>query len=721
MLRDLKLASVYDSSTSHLVKDLISPLMGQAQEYFRGVGYFSSGWLREASGGIMALVHNGGSGRIVTSPILQAEDWSAFQKGDEAKQDSILHTSLRMAIEDLAEFLETDTRNALAWLIADGRLEFRFAIARPKWSGGDYHDKVWVFRDTAGDRVALHGSFNDSVKGTLNGEAISVFRSWEPGQDAYVSLHERRLEELWLGANAQFVIRTIPEATREELIRLRTTKERPYLLPLSTEANGASRPEPHVAVDLRPFQEEAIDAWVRQGREGILEMATGTGKTYTALAAAAREYQRIGRLALVVLVPYLHLLEQWRKHCETFGFAPILCGTGHKDWRLKVPSAVSDFRIGVSSAICILAVHKTGSTMAFAKSIQSLPSEQTLIIGDEVHGLGAEGFQAAMTPAAGMHLGLSATPRRWLDEEGTAAMTEAFGGVCFEFTLADAMELGYLTRYDYRPILIGLADDEVERYQSLTAAIVRLREAAKKDAEKKQVLKQMLIKRARVVWGARGKLPRLITEIKQLMQLASDRGERLQHVLVYCAPGEHAFALYALANLGLRCHEFVHTVSAAERETVLEQFEQGLIEVLVAIRCLDEGVDVPATQTAFFLASSMNPRQFVQRRGRVLRLSEGKEQAVIYDFLVVPEMDVSDMNRDTGLSLLRREMPRFAEFSSAAKNPFAARKVVFGLLDAYHALNMLDETPWELYEQALAGEGELGDVGDPIVRGDLNE
>ena len=214
MLRDLELAPVYESASSHLIGDLISPLLKQAHDYSRGVGYFSSGWLREASEGIIALVENGGAGRIVTSPILQPEDWAAFHTGDEAKQDALLRASLQIAIEDLADSLQNDTRNTLAWLVADGLLEFRFAVARPEWVGGDYHDKVWLFRDSNDDRVALHGSFNDSVKGTLNGEAISVFKSWVPGQDAYVDLHENRLEQLWSGANAQFVVCTIPEASR---------------------------------------------------------------------------------------------------------------------------------------------------------------------------------------------------------------------------------------------------------------------------------------------------------------------------------------------------------------------------------------------------------------------------------------------------------------------------------------------------------------------------
>jgi len=197
-------------------------------------------------------------------------------------------------------------------------------------------------------------------------------------------------------------------------------------------------------------------------------------------------------------------------------------------------------------------------------------------------------------------------------------------------------------------------------------------------------------------------------------------GQRLKYVLVYCAPGEHRSALSGLSDLGLRCHEFVHSVSLADREKVLAQFERGSIETLVAIRCLDEGVDVPATRLAFFLASTMNPRQFIQRRGRVLRLADGKERAILYDLLVVPSSGEGTSSREAARSLLRREMPRFAEFASAATNRFAAREVVFDLLNEYGMLHLLEETPWEIYKRELSGEAVATLADDPIIGGDLN-
>lgn len=718
MLRSLNLKPVYDSSKSHLVADLIAPLMESSLEYFRGVGYFSSAWLREASHGVVALVENGGRGRVVLSPILSDQDWEAFRKGGEARADNILHDVLERNIGDLSRALESDLLNALAWLIADDLFDFRFAVPRPQWRGGDYHDKVWVFSDAAGDRVALHGSFNDSIKGTLNGEAVSVFKSWETAQEPYVCAHLARLEDLWNGRNEQFLVRTIPEAAKESLIRLRSS-ERPYQAPGLTTLGPktSSTRKPHRPVKLRDFQSKAIDAWMKQGCNGILEMATGTGKTFTSLAAAVKRYETSERLATIILVPYLHLLEQWKRHCERFGFSPILCSGEHGGWRRTLASAVTDFRLGISDNLCILAVHMTAASADFQSRIRPLPAESTLVIGDEVHGLGARQLRKAMMPCAGMHLGLSATPQRWLDDEGTQAIINTFGKVCFEYGLDDAIAGKFLTPYEYYPVLVSLSSRELEEYEALTASIVRLRTSTEANPNLKRTLKHLLIKRAAIIWGAEEKLPALVAMLTGRLETCLSTGERPRHNLVYCAPGEHKVVLKTLAKLGLRCHEFVHTVSMAEREVVLKRFDEGDIEALVAVRCLDEGVDVPATESAYFLASTSNPRQFVQRRGRVLRVAEGKTRAIIVDFLVVPS-ESPPGDKGVALSLLRREMPRFAEFSLAATNVNAARKVVFDLLDRYEALNMLDETPWKLYEQVLSEQSAFEVDSDPIFMGE---
>lgn len=693
MLKDLELQPVYDSERYDLISDLQVPLLQQAKDYLRGVGFFTSGWLRLAAQGMSAFVSGDGTARVVLSPILDEADWDALKFGESARNDVVLREVLTRNIDNLAITLENDTRNALAWMVADGFLEFRFALPRDRASAGDYHDKVGVFTDGNGDCVAIHGSLNDSIKASLNGEAFSVFKSWDPGQSPYVDMHRARLEALWNNQNKQFSVYRIPEAIREQFIKLRTSPDRPYSRSTPQKICAAS---PYCTVKLHSYQKTAIEEWRLAGCRGVFEMATGTGKTITSLAAATSVYQEQGRLALVILVPYLHLLEQWERNCCQFGFTPILCSGEHDRWQINVKSAIQDFNIGSKSHICILAVHKTAAMDKFAIATRRLSTENTLLIGDEAHGFGASHLRKALIDNVGMRLGLSATPRRWFDDEGTGVIFNYFGATCFEYTLDQAIGK-FLTPYEYYPQLVSLSGAELELYEEITQKIVAISSSAKRDPEKRERLKKLLLQRARIISSASQKLPALIQLLRRMIEDYKQRGEVLNGILLYCAPGEHKEALQEVAALGLRCHEFVHNVSLSDREKLLGQFDTGDIQVLVAIKCLDEGVDVPSTRTAFILASSTNPREFVQRRGRILRKSDGKDRAVIYDFIVVPPLERLALRNSADVAILKREMPRFVEFASSATNKFNARFVVREILNKFEMLNLLDEKPWDVY------------------------
>lgn len=700
MLKDLKLAPVYDSADCDLVQDLIVPLLAESRQYWRGVGFFTSGWLKAACKGIVELVNSGGIARVVTSPIIQKNDWEALQAGDTAKRDAVLRDILRGHVKDLSLALSQDTLNALAWMIADEVLEFRFAVPRDFEMRGDYHDKVGVFIDANEDVVAIHGSFNDSAKGSLNGEAFSVFMSWQDGQRPYVEQHRARLMKLWSDGNTQFQVLTLPDAIRQEIVCLQTGA-RPY--------SGHKAVKEHIrpssillpSVSLRPYQEQAIDKWKQHGCRGIFEMATGTGKTFTALAAAADRRSELEHVAVIILVPYLHLLEQWRENCEMFGFLPIMCSGNHAQWPMDVRSKVQDFRLGVLPSICILAVHQTAATIRFAKTLGGLSPDNTLLIADEVHSLGAPQLRDALQSSANMRLGLSATPCRWYDEEGTQTLLDFFNGICFEYPLEQAIGTA-LTHYRYFPILTRLTEQEMNDYEELSRSIAALVcRDADGDPDIDARIKMLLLRRAQVISAAENKISLLLLALKKQIDVFMGQSKELRDVLVYCAPGTHKTILGAISGLGLRCHEFVHTVSMDERQKVLRQFADGDIQVLVAIHCLDEGVDIPSTQTAYFLASTTNPREFVQRRGRILRKSAGKSHADVFDFVVVPDKALGSLRRDADMGLLRREMPRFAEFASSASNEFEARAVIRDVLDAYQMLHLLDLKPWDIYRQVM--------------------
>jgi len=702
MLSKLDLQEVYDSSTSDLVKDLQIPLLSNSTAYLRGVGYFSSGWLRIAASGLIGHIENGGKACVVVSPILERHDWEAMQTGHAAVVQDTLNRSLAIAVDRLAHELEHNTVNALAWMVADNLLEFRFAVERMR-EGGDYHDKVAVFDDNHGNCVAIHGSFNDSVKATLNGEAFSVFRSWVPGQEPFVLRHKRRLQELWRDENAQFKTYEIPDAIREKVIKLRETSDPPYN---STGAKLAQTETPtsvtvvnEVPIELRSYQSAAIEKWRSAGYRGILEMATGTGKTITALSAARASVDACGTRSIVILVPYLHLMEQWGEDARRFGLNPQYCSGNNPDWPRQIRSAIMNAASPSASPACIIAVHQTSATERFENAISRLDGGKLLLIADEVHGLGARHMRKALNEVAAQRLGLSATPDRWFDDDGTAFIKSYFEGVCYELPLEQAIGT-ILTPYRYYPQIINLESDERAEYTLLSKQIASAIAHAKDDSGEK--LKSLLLRRTRIVSAARQKLPQLFRIVEQLKQQAAIDGTELRDILVYAPAGHHKDYLVALSGMGLRCHEFVHSVSLRRREEVLRQFAAGHIQVLVAVKCLDEGVDVPSTRTAFILASSTNPREFVQRRGRVLRRFKGKERADVYDFLVLPSG-----SGDVDKGLLRREMPRFAEFASSAINEFDARSIVRPILDANEMLPLLDKRPWDVYNELKQSEWDV--------------
>lgn len=691
-LSSLELKAVYDSSECHLVYDLIVPLLTNSVEYCRGVGYFSSGWLRLAASGLGDLAGNGGRAKLIMSPILDEKDWQAIILGQKAKENAILRRSLECSVEELAKSLERDTVNTFAWMIADDLLDIRFAIPRVECSGGDYHDKVAYFRDSCGNIVAIHGSFNDSIKGTLNGEAFSVFRSWDAGQNPFVIQHVFRLDRLWQDKNLQFHAFELPDAIRQQIVKLRNTPDRPYKLMTHRITSLDTIPQIPSGVQLHDYQHNAIKAWQDNNCCGIFEMATGSGKTFTALGAMIDELKKRKKLAVVILVPYLHLLEQWKDECEEFGFKPVLCGSSYNNWRPELRAAISDFRIS-GAHLCVISVHQTATNDAFLRAFNQIPQDQKALIADEVHGLGAIQLRHALQEGFKVRLGLSATPRRWYDEEGTKILFNYFDKVCYEFSLQDAINRNFLVPYQYEPLLVNLSEDEEQNVLDLSAQIGQL--YGKKNTNgineiEQAVLEKALRDRALIVKKASDKynvLQRLIHRLK------SEEFD-FRHSLFYSPEGQYSEILQLLKQEGIMAHQFIGEDSASDRRQILEDFDAGRITSLVAMKCLDEGVDVPTTRTAFFLASTTNPKEFIQRRGRVLRRATSKTRACIYDLIVVPSPRSCN---DVARYLLQREMARFAEFADAAENGFSARSILRPILDRYQMLYLLDMRPWDVY------------------------
>lgn len=697
MLNDMNVRCIYDSAECSIVKELLVPALSQSHEYWRGVGYFSSGWLQLTAEGIEQIAKKGGKIRFIVSPLISPEDYNAFVLAFQAQNNKYIISALQKNLSEIALNLRVDTLNTFAWLLADNIIEFKFAIPKIT-TEGDYHDKVGICIDENNQKLAFHGSFNDTYKGSLNGEAFSVFCSWVSGQEIYTEQHFNRLKKMWDNGNSQFDVLPFDEALKREFINLRNA-ERPYKLPYRdiNMNRTIQHKTPSIPYILKDYQKEAVAAWKNNAFHGIFEMATGTGKTITSLAACVDLFEDRKKLFLVIVVPFTHLLEQWKENCTRFNIDVLPCFGGNSNWQRDLRDLILRFKIGGIKLPCIIAVQNTAASSAFLSLIQKIPSQDFMMIADETHYLGAKHLRNALFPTATFRLGLSATPSRWMDSWGTQILYNYYDKTVYTITLDQAIDGHHLTPYEYNPILVKLTMDEVDKYTVLSQEISKtalILSGNDYDPSLEDRLKMLLLKRAKIIAQAKNKLnayQNLLTRLK-----LEHGEERLKKLLVFCAPGTHRQVLKLTNSLGIKAHEFVHKVEPSTRNAVLNSFSNDDIEAIISIKCMDEGVDVPSTETAIFIASTTNPKEFIQRRGRVLRKSPGKKFAKIYDFIVVPPDDIDE---DTAESIFKRELPRFSEFANSAKNKYKAREILWDVLERWGLAMYIDIEPWNVYNQ----------------------
>jgi DNA phosphorothioation system restriction enzyme len=709
LLRTSGVGADYRSDRCDIVQDFYGPALTAATAYDRAVGYFSASVLTALGRGLDDFAARGGTMRIVASPQLSAEDVEQIQAGYALR--AVLEEA---ALRDLEE-ASRDPRAAwglgkLALLVADGRLDVKLAYVSADDRIGIYHEKIGVFRD-GHDLVCFKGSANETMLGLVgNFESIEVFRTWEPADSARAVRISQDFDDLWHDRTPLLRVVDFTDAAAV-IIQKCADAARGCTEPDLPPVDGATltRPRqgdagrlviPH-GLRVRDYQRQAVEKWFAKGGRGILSMATGTGKTLTALSAAAQLarllYGRGEPLLTVVVAPYQHLVDQWAKDVAWFGVQPVRAYETTHRWYARASSLLDALALGTAPGGVIVT---TNATFA-GDPLQGLLSRyrgRLLVVADECHNLGARRLRDRLPESAGYRLGLSATPERWFDDRGTAALAEYFGDVVFELGMGAAIAAGALCRYIYTPVLVELDDEETHCYAEVTEQIARAVavQGFSEEADDDSPLGKLLRKRANILGHARAKLPALRREI------VLRRGD--WHQLLYCAEGRHPLALevgdeheptqlqQALTLVGqdLRMPAGPYTAETGrqERQQLLRRFAAAEdLQVLLSMRCLDEGVDVPAARTAHLLASSSNPRQFIQRRGRVLRPAPGKERADIVDFIVVPPKETTDLQRRTERRLVARELSRVTEFARLADNEARTLDVLrplrlrYGLLD----------------------------------------
>ena len=431
---------------------------------------------------------------------------------------------------------------------------------------------------------------------------------------------------------------------------------------------------------LRDYQVEAINNWFDNGNFGIFEMATGTGKTFTALSAFKKLSDMHDKFLTVIACPQLHLIDQWIKDIKKFHDSDIVVFASSNHKRLaNLKELKGDFSLGLTDKAVILTTHMSLSNEDLMKFIDEFKHPSLLIV-DEVHGIGSSKQVLGLNDSYDYRLGLSATPERWFDEEGTQFIYDFFGNVVFEFDIEDALETvnpdtgeTYLTPYYYHPIIIDLDNDEMDEYIDLSRQIAYYLNSKNKLAKEK--VEALILKRKLIINNAKEKFQ----EFKNILNENPD----LDKTIIFCSPQQIKIVQKILNGKRIPQHKFTQSESAkklkndlfSEREEIIKRFENGDYKILVAIKCLDEGVDIPIANTAIIMSSTSNPREYVQRRGRILRRAPGKKFANIYDMIVFPKR-----NARYASDISDKEVDRYREFASNAINSYECLQI----LDKYY-------------------------------------
>lgn len=714
--QELDIKKEYRSLLDSVAKDFYIPLLSQAVKYQRAVGFFSSSSLVEISKGISELAENGGKIQLVASPYLSDEDVEAIKSGY-AMRDQVVKEAIRREMTEGKTPFEKARLNLLANLISDNILDIKIAFTEDSDRMGMYHEKMGIITDAEGNRVAFAGSMNESATAmTLNYESIDVFCSWK-GEEDRVIAKENAFASIWNDTEPNIKIIDFPELKQEIIEKYKRSvpdfeiDKKEYAPDIDTVLHtdlgvyseyGPKFPE---WFKLHDYQDEAITEWQKRNYRGIFDMATGTGKTYTGLGALTTLSKNIGhKLAAIIVCPYQHLVEQWVEDILKFNIDPIIgySDSSQKDWPKRLKDAIRDQKLKVRGKefFCFICTNATFSSDYVQTQLAKIKSD-TLLMVDEAHNFGAPYLSCLLYDNYKYRLALSATLDRHNDEEGTAKLYDFFGEKCIEYTLDRAIEEKKLTKYKYYPIVVTLTEEELEAYDNLSYEIGKcIMKGKNGKMELSSRGEKLALKRSRIVAGAKNKLTMLEEVIQPYIH---DK-----HILVYCGAtkgleqnqdrtdvdSEDIRQIDAVTDLlgnklGMEVSQFTSKESVEEREVLKREFSAGdTLKVLIAIKCLDEGVNIPKIKTAFILASTTNPKEYIQRRGRVLRLAEGKEYAEIYDFITLPydtesvtSLTEAQVKRNS--TLVKNELRRAEEFSRIAVNMVESASLIDEIKDAY--------------------------------------
>lgn len=638
--KELDIAHSYISQGDNNIADsFLNPVLKCAKEYKRSVGFFSSGVLDTIMDGMIALVRNGGKVKLIASPKLSEADADAIKLGYEERRKKIEDIFSRDFAEEVSKLSDKHLQ-VLYDLIRKEILDIKIAITD---GCGIYHDKLGILKDADGNIIAFYGSSNSSYSGyRSNYERIRVSKSWDPGFEEIVADEDSEFDSLWSNSNEFVEVYEFTETAEKNLIEVIEYRK----------SNSSTQ----VKIKLRDYQEKAIAAWVANNYHGFYVMATGTGKTWTAIYSAKKLVENHPCL-ITICAPYKHLVKQWSEDVEAaFPKAKIiLVSSENPGWDKQIANEIVRSKYSSDSQIIIISTIASFKMKRFNDSISKYDGQKLLIV-DEAH-------RFTVRPETFDYmLGLSATPFSGTSAAKGNELMQYFGGQVFSLPIEDALDRGFLVPYYYYPIYVYATEEEEERFNKLSRVILScFRNGTCIDPD---LLVKTLRNRLRIISMAEEKLLKIDDIINQV--------DEKDHVVVYCGDGKlfdnnsgeelrHIQSVKrVLSAHDYKASQFTAQENMQDRMELVDSFNKGEISALAAIRCLDEGINIPSIKSALILSSNDDYREFVQRRGRILRTYNGKQSAKIYDVIVLPKSNSEQW--------AKIELRRFHEYAKLSEN-----------------------------------------------------
>jgi len=691
----------YRNGPDNIGRDFVAPCLKNCSLYRRGTGFFSSGALVAYAQAMDNLISEKIKIEIICSPVVHDQELLRTLNNNlttEQKKQTLQRLTDQIVLEAIGYQIDTSRRdyksNLLAYLIAKEILEIRFAIPinfteidisnEPSLTNNLYHVKTGYFKLIDGSTVGFDGSFNESDAGhQYHVDQTQVWRSWENNDLERLEDIIEQVDNDWSGANNFIKVFKISAETMQ-LIKSFASAQRPIKTisnvtpPTQTDIRDPVKTEK----ELRDYQETALTLWKDAGSHGILAMATGTGKTKTAIEAIVRFQKEKNRGLVVITVPYLPLANQWIDELSKKNISIIRVFDLKENWESRVQNLFSSHASNNSSAITtfpvLVCVNKSFKNLPFQNLLERLNGKNgdRFLIVDECHHFNKSKQLAKLPKSFQYRLGLSATP---YESDEPKILEKYFGEIVFEFTLSEAISEGYLSPYYYNPILIEFTENEAQKFIE-TAKKIQNKSISELDLENDENSLQVsgYDELDRILETVVGKLTKLESVLEKI--------ESKKFSLFYCGEGYIKFEggeklrqvdslTRLLDKLNWRVGRITSEERSADRQITFDNLLEGNIDAIASIRVLDEGIDIPNCRQAFILASQRSERQGIQRRGRILRKSPGKNTASLYDFIIVgPKLSNLELDK-----LYNRELKRAHLFASDAINKNECLEILKGI------------------------------------------